>query len=114
MAQIVLPWPPSMNSYWRNVAGKTLISSDGRQYREAVTALAMSERWPRFAESRVSVEIEAWMPDKRRRDLDNLLKATLDSLTHAGVWSDDSQIDALSIRRFPIGGMLKVRIEEIV
>ena len=54
------------------------------------------------------------MPDKRRRDLDNLLKATLDSLTHAGVWSDDSQIDALSIRRFPIGGMLKVRIEEIV
>ena len=36
--------------------------------------------------------IEAWMPDKRVRDLDNLLKAPLDALTRAGFWVDDSQI----------------------
>jgi crossover junction endodeoxyribonuclease RusA len=42
------------------------------------------------------------------------LKATLDALTHAGVWEDDSQIDALTITRAPlVGGMLKVRIEVI-
>jgi crossover junction endodeoxyribonuclease RusA len=38
-------------------------------------------------------------PDRRRRDLDNVLKSTLDSLTHAGVWDDDSQIDQLSVER---------------
>jgi crossover junction endodeoxyribonuclease RusA len=62
----------------------------------------------------LKVEIEAWRPDKRKRDLDNLLKAVLDSLAHAGVFEDDSQIVDLRIYWGPlIGGMLKVKIEEI-
>lgn len=110
---IVLPWPPSLNRYWRNVAGKTLISADGRAYREAVKLMAVEEQWPNYGESRLSVTIEAWVPDKRRRDLDNMLKSALDSLTHAGVWNDDSQIDDLRIMRGPIGGMLKVSVFKI-
>ena len=39
------------------------------------------------------------MPDRRKRDLDNLHKGILDGLTHAGVWKDDSQIDDLRIYR---------------
>lgn len=39
------------------------------------------------------------MPDNRRRDAVNLLKAPLDALAHAGVYEDDSQIVELSIRR---------------
>jgi len=38
-------------------------------------------------------------PDRRRRDLDNVLKSLLDSLEHAGVYTDDSQIRKLSIER---------------
>lgn len=114
MSEITLPWPPSMNSYWRSVGGRVLISKDGREYREHIQALALSLKWPKFHAARVTVEIEAWMPDRRRRDLDNLLKAVLDSLTHAGVWNDDSQIDDLRIVRAPhIGGMLKVRIHAL-
>lgn len=115
MTEIVLPFPPSTNTYWRSVPGKgVLISAGGRQYRSAVHALAVSQGWHKFGDKRLSVSIEAWMPDKRRRDLDNLLKATLDALTHAGVWHDDSQIDALTIIRAPlVGGMLKVRISEV-
>ena len=110
---IVLPWPPSVNHYWRHVGTKVLISREGRAYRETVAALALAEKWPKFSAKRVSVHIEAWMPDKRRRDLDNVLKAALDSLTHAGVWDDDSQIDVLAIWRAPlIGGMCKVEIRE--
>jgi crossover junction endodeoxyribonuclease RusA len=43
--------------------------------------------------------IQAWLPDRRRRDLDNLLKAVQDALAHAGVYDDDSQIVDLRIRR---------------
>jgi crossover junction endodeoxyribonuclease RusA len=60
------------------------------------------------------VEIEAWRPDQRRRDLDNLLKATLDGLAHAGVFEDDSQIVDLRIYwAKELGGMLKVKVSEV-
>lgn len=115
MSELILPFPPSTNTYWRSVPGKgVLISAKGREYRQAVERLRYQHGWGTFGSERLSVEIEAWMPDKRRRDLDNMLKATLDALTHAGIWDDDSQIDDLRITRAPlIGGMLKVRISEI-
>lgn len=120
MISLTLPWPPSVNTYWRHpskgaLAGRTLVSEKGRAYRDAVQKLAIAEKWGGMGDARLSVQIDAYMPDKRRRDLDNTLKAALDSLTAAGVWSDDSQIDHLSIRRAAtIGGMLKVRISEVV
>ena len=111
---IVMPWPPTVNHYWRNVGGKVLISKAGREYRDAVWELSVENHWPKFGCDRVRVEIEAWMPDRRRRDLDNILKSLLDSLTHAGVWDDDSQIDDLRIFRAPrIGGMCKVAIAAV-
>ena len=110
---IVLPWPPTINTYWRHVGAKVLISEKGRAYRQAVCWQAQHENWHVWGDKRLAVTIDAYMPDKRRRDLDNVLKAALDALTHAGVWCDDSQIDSLTIRRAPtIAGMLKVQIEE--
>jgi len=47
------------------------------------------------------VTIKAIAPDKRRRDLDNMLKAVLDALEHAKVYENDSQIDDLRITRLP-------------
>ncbi len=116
-----LPWPPSLNNYWRHpttgkLAGRTLLSEAGRRYRQNLLERAQTEQWGKVTEgARVSVQIDAWMPDRRKRDLDNILKAALDGLTHAGVWTDDSQIDHLSIKRTPtLGGMLKVHIAELV
>jgi crossover junction endodeoxyribonuclease RusA len=58
------------------------------------------------------VEIQAFRPDRRRRDLDNLLKAILDSLTHAGVMQDDALIEDLRIYwADDVGGMVKIKIE---
>lgn len=111
---IVLPWPPTVNTYYRKFGDKVLISAKGREYRETVADLSRANAWPKFGVDRVRVEIEAWMPDRRRRDLDNILKSLLDSLTHAGVWDDDSQIDDLRIFRAPrIGGMCKVAIAAV-
>jgi crossover junction endodeoxyribonuclease RusA len=72
------------------------------------------QKMARHFKGPLRVVIEAWRPDKRRRDLDNLLKATLDGLAHAGVYEDDSQIVDLRIYwATELGGMLKIKIEEI-
>lgn len=64
---------------------------------------------------RLQVWVEAWMPDRRKRDLDNIKKALLDSMTHAGVYEDDSQIDDLrSVRRDVVkGGYVIVHVCEL-
>jgi crossover junction endodeoxyribonuclease RusA len=88
-----------------------LISADGRRYRKEVgECVLMYVRGSRPLNGRLSVRIEAQPPDKRKRDLDNLLKAPLDALTHAGLWVDDEQIDELTIVRLgPLrGGALRV------
>ncbi len=105
-----LPFPPSVNSYWRNVVIKgrprTLISEAGRKYRETIIGLPVIHHLRRgrgtpliHPEAKIAVYILLKMPDRRRRDVDNFLKSMLDSLTHAGVWADDSQIDLLTIKR---------------
>lgn len=48
------------------------------------------------------IHIQAWMPDHRRRDIDNLGKGIFDSITHAGVWNDDCQVDDMRITRMGI------------
>lgn len=54
------------------------------------------------------------MPDRRRRDLDNILKALFDALTHAGLWLDDSQIDFISISRGrTLAGRIDMSVYEI-
>lgn len=93
---IVLPFPPSTNRIWRQFKGRTILSAEGRKYRANVMASVMEGGWrPRTSD--LDVRIMAFLPDARRRDLDNLLKASLDALTHAGVWRDDSQIKRLTI-----------------
>jgi len=114
MIEFTLPWPPSVNTYWRNFDGRMIISARGREYRETVGDQMTLQKMVKRYTGSLRVEIEAWRPDKRRRDLDNLLKATLDGLAHAGVYEDDSQIVDLRIYwAKDIGGMLKIKIEEI-
>jgi len=99
---LVLPWPPSVNRYWRHVDGRTLISREGRRYRKRVAEVVALERCGGLQRARVAVHVTAVPPDRRRRDLDNVLKALLDACTHVGVWDDDEQIDDLRIVRGPV------------
>ena len=45
-----------------------------------------------------AVELTFYLPDKRRKDLDNLAKGVADSLNGV-IWQDDSQITDLSIHK---------------
>ncbi len=86
------------------------ISAKGREYRDAVADQVMIQKAAKRYDGRLGMLIEAYPPDKRSRDLDNILKSLLDSLTKAGVWADDSQIDDLRVVRKTVGGMVKVRV----
>lgn len=110
-----LPFPPTANTYYRNVRGKVLISAKGREYRRTVQGIAMAERLPRFGKQRLSMKIEVYPPDRRRRDLDNLNKCLLDALEKAGIYDNDGQIDRLEIVRMPMEkpGFIRVGIEAI-
>lgn len=106
-----LPFPPSVNHLWRRVGHRTLLSRGGRTFRRAVHA-ALAERGVRPIAGRLAVTIDVHPPDRRRRDLDNALKALLDALQHGGAYHDDAQIDDLHIRRGACvpGGRVCVRL----
>ncbi len=108
--KLMLPYPPSVNRIWRRVGTKTVLSRDGRLYRERVAELLAG--MDGFGDARLEVEILVHPPDRRRRDLDNVLKAPLDALTHARMFDDDSQIDRLVLDRGECkpGGFLAIRI----
>lgn len=111
---ITLPWPPSVNQMWRMFRNRWLISKVGREYRKAVAEQIQIQNAAKELKGALRVSITAYRPDNRKRDLDNLYKGILDSLTHAKVWEDDSQIVDLRIRwGESIGGYLKVEIESV-
>lgn len=114
MTTFSLPWPPSANSYWRTFRGRMIISAKGRQYRKAAIA-AIQEQAPSFQKltGRVCVVVDAFPPDRRKRDLDNISKSLLDAMTAAGVWADDEQIDLLILRRGEIrkGGEIRLAVD---
>lgn len=63
----------------------------------------------------LKLRIECHMPDRRRRDLDNLQKAAFDALTKAGFWLDDCQVVDYRVVKMPIvkGGKLELTITEL-
>lgn len=112
--EVELPYPPSVNTYWRHVGAKVLISAGGRKYRKDVGLILKCYRVKKLV-GPLAVEIEMHPPDARRRDVDNILKAVLDSLAHGGLYEDDSEIDDLRVVRKGLwrNGKAVVRVREI-
>ena len=112
--RIELPWPPTVNTYWRRHGHTIYLSNKGRAYRENVVAILAGMEYETFADD-VSVTVHAYPPDKRKRDIDNIAKGILDSLAHAKVYVDDSQVTHLEMWKHEKvkGGTVLVTIEEI-
>lgn len=109
---VELPYPPSVNHYWksgRDRSGRPMryLSTAAKDFKRVVGL--MCGRRKAFS-GRVGVKVLVWTPDRRMRDLDNLLKGLLDSITGAGVIIDDCQIDEIHMRREGVhkGGKVQV------
>lgn len=113
---IELPWPPSVNHYYRYVGPRVLISRDGHKFRDAVAVRLRSAGFRKFT-GPVELVIDLYPPDRRRRDIDNCMKSLLDAFTHGGLYDDDCQVKVLHAEmREPMPdkrfGMAVVRISD--
>ncbi|GHL78729.1 hypothetical protein ECZU36_00130 [Escherichia coli] len=84
---ITLPWPPSNNRYYRHNRGRTHVSAEGQAYRDNVARIIKNAMLDIGLAMPVKIRIECHMPDRRRRDSDNLQKPLLThSLKQVSGW----------------------------
>lgn len=85
---IQLPLPPSVNNLFVN-AGKRRVKS--ARYTEWLKAAGweLQAQKPAKVSGTFRFTMVAYRPDRRRRDLDNLIKPVLDLLKTHGVIEDD-------------------------
>ena len=110
-----LSWPPSTNTYWRNFRGHMVLSKVGRDFKKAVQEYVITKQIPKFGDSRVTIKLVLNPRDRRKIDIDNRIKAVLDSLEDAGVINNDFQVDYLEVIRGEPekGGSVIVTIESM-
>lgn len=97
---LILPYPPSVNNYYRG-GGKHL-KAKVTAYRVNVGA-AILEQYGHIEPITGPVALLGTVvpPDRRKRDLDNILKGLFDALEHNNVLLDDNQIADLRLTREP-------------
>lgn len=97
--KLTMPFPPSVNGYWRSTSRGTLISERGRKYRVNAIAAVYEQlrRRPQAITHDIDIHVILYPPNRAKRDLDNFQKALFDAVTHAGVWADDIQIKRMVV-----------------
>ena len=112
---LYLPFPPTINSYYKMTRqGQRYLDKTVREFRQKV-AHTVNEQAPGLhLDDPLFMEVYLFMPDRRKRDVDNYMKGLLDALTEAGLWEDDSLVDQLHIYRGEIvkGGLVRVELSE--
>lgn len=114
-ACLMLPFPPSVNNLFvNNPATRGRFPS--AQYKAWQVAadchLRAQAPLPHF-DGPVIVTLSYGRPDRRKRDLANLEKATTDQIVKAGVLTDDSLIEKLTMQWVSDVQGCRIEIESI-
>src|SRR5574340_572080 len=99
---IFLPYPPALNRYYRNFRGITVISAEGKAWKQHAAWQAKASGM-KVLEGAVSVSLILHPKTKKdgtaskvRMDLDACCKAALDALNGVA-YGDDRQIERLLV-----------------
>jgi crossover junction endodeoxyribonuclease RusA len=115
MISLELPWPPSVNHYWRHVPKfhGAIVSREGRAYREAVKRIVRESGIVR-QDGAIQINRILYCPDWRERDEDNTAKAIYDGLCHAGAIQGDQFVcRSVAEKRKDADGRGKVTVQII-
>lgn len=109
-----LPYPPSTNhnAYWGVVGHRRYLTARAKAFRADVCAAA---RLREGFQVPLAMTVDLYPTDRRKRDIDNPIKALMDALQHAGVIADDCLVDRLIVTRRMIvkGGKCVVTLEPL-
>ena len=93
---LILPYPPSANLYWRTTRqGKTYISGQATAYKEEVKLKTAKKG---YLTGDLIFNVNFYRP-RKTGDLDNRLKVLIDALK-GSVFEDDKQIVEIHAYRF--------------
>lgn len=103
--------PPSVNHYWVAKGKKRFLSDKAKMFHALVRVLVP----PKQSEARLKLDVTFHFPNQQTRDIDNYLKATIDSLVKCGLCVDDEQFDELIVKRGQVvkGGLIKIKVLEL-
>lgn len=115
MIHVVLDWPPTGNHCYTVARGRKILATKGRRYRDATIARIIEQAQGQSVQGRLRVIILVSPPDRRARDLDNLIKLPLDCLQKAGVIVNDAHIDDLSVKRLHpcLDGLMQIYVSSM-
>lgn len=113
MIELVIPdIPPSVNHYWVARGNRRFLSKRGREWKQLVCLIANKRQNKKYFLDNLELEVEITIPDSRRRDIDNFLKAILDSLQTI-CYKDDCQIVKLTVSKRYGKAQTTIRIKKL-
>ncbi|ANJ65538.1 putative RusA-like endodeoxyribonuclease [Pseudoalteromonas virus vB_PspP-H6/1] len=96
--KFTLPYPPSINGYWRTFRNRQIISKRGRDYVKSVGSEMLSlGLHSENIDYPVNFRMVINPPTLRSYDVDNFTKGVFDALSKCGFWVDDSQVQKLTV-----------------
>ena len=113
---ITLPYPPSINHYYYK--GR-ILTKRAREYRQDVimSAIVGIDLQCLMLKGPLAMSMLAHPPDRRHRDLDNILKPIKDAMQAACVYENDRQIieyrEPFKWGEVVKGGKIVITLEEL-
>ena len=96
---IDLPWPPSVNHYWKARGKRRFLSARANAWMNGAVSLVRQARRSLSFTGPVAVFAFLHPPDRRVRDIDNTAKPLLDALVKGGLIKSDYQVSLLLLKR---------------
>ena len=111
MIRLEISYPPSANRLWRKARGRVYRAPNYVEWLEREGWNIINQRQGGIV-GPYKLAMSVVRPDKRKRDLDNLIKPVSDLLKSVGVIGDDSDAQRIELEWVKEGPAVTVRVEK--